>query len=102
MTFSGTFQYLSRLSEGVASVWFVAWAIRRRGELGIKLSKLERFVRWLAVAVSFALTLLPGSQLAILRAISGLTGICFVAWPNLAHHLSVILHLRPAESADSE
>ena len=101
MTFSGTIHYLSSLSEGVAGVWFIAWAIRKRGEFDIKLTKLEQLVRWLVVAICFALTLLPGQQLAIPRVIAGLTGMCFVAWPNLAHHLSVLLHLIPAENADS-
>jgi uncharacterized membrane protein YcfT len=102
MMFAGTIQYLSRLSGSVVSVWFVAWAIRRRGEFDIKLTKLEQLLRWLVVAVCFALTLLPSSQLAIPRVIAGLTGICFVAWPNLAHHLSVLFRLIPANNADSE
>ena len=102
MTFAGTLDYLSRLSGGVASVWFIAWAIRRRGEFDIKLTKLEQLVRWLVAAFCFALTLLPGPRLAIPRVIVGLTGMGFVAWPNLAHRLSVLPHLIPAENTNFE
>jgi uncharacterized membrane protein YcfT len=100
MASSETIRYLSQLSGGAASAWFVAWVIRRRGEFDVRLTKLEQFVRWMVVAVCVPLTLLPGARLAILRLLAGLVGIAFVAWPNLAHHLAVLLHL-PSE-ADQE
>jgi len=77
--------YLSRLAQGAMCVWFVCWAIRRRYELDVKLSRKEQLARWFIVAIAFGLTLVGSPRLAALRIIAGLVGIAFFAWPNLAH-----------------
>jgi hypothetical protein len=92
----GTFLYASQLAEGAASVWFVSWALRRRYELDYKLDRREQILRWAIIAFTFGLTLLRGSDLAVIRIVAGLSSIAFLAWPNLAHHtmgLAEQLHL---------
>lgn len=92
----GTLLYASQLAEGAASVWFVSWALRRRYELDYKLDRREQILRWAVIALTLGLTLLRGSDFAVVRIVAGLTGIAFLAWPNLAHHtmgLAEQLHL---------
>jgi hypothetical protein len=94
--------HLRVLATGTLSLWFTCWAIRRRGEFDIKLTSVEQKIRWLAAVAGFALTFLPGQRFAIVRLIGGIAGMFFVAWPNLAHHLSVMLHLARPDDVLSE
>jgi len=82
----GTFLYASQLAEDAASVWFVSWALRRRYELDYKLDRREQILRGAVIAFTFGLTLLPGPNFAAVRIVAGISGIAFLAWPNLAHH----------------
>lgn len=86
MALSEVYESLSQLAGTYASVWFLCWGLRRRYELDVKLSNLEQKIRWAVVAVASALTLLPGARLASVRIVCFLIGLCFIAWPNLAHH----------------
>jgi hypothetical protein len=94
MTFRETILYIEQLAGTAVSVWFVCWAYRRRYELDIHLTRSEQIARWVVVAICLAITLLPGAhlQLAAIRIIGGLVGICFVAWPNLGHHALNLFH----------
>jgi hypothetical protein len=81
-----TLLYAGQLAEGAASVWFVSWALRRRYELDYKLDRREQILRWAVIAFTFGLALLPGPNFAAVRIVVGISGIAFLAWPNLAHH----------------
>ena len=91
-----TYLYASQLAEEAASVWFVSWALRRRYELDYKLNRREQTLRWVVIALTFGLAMLRGPNLAVVRIVAGISGIAFLAWPNLAHHtmgLAERLHL---------
>jgi hypothetical protein len=87
MMLSDTANYFSQLTTGVVSVWFVCWALRKRYELDVKLTRSEQKVRWLVAASSLALTFVPGEHLAAIRIIGFAIGTWFIAWPNVAHSL---------------
>jgi peptidoglycan biosynthesis protein MviN/MurJ (putative lipid II flippase) len=97
----GTAAYLSLLAKGSVSVWFIAWALRRRYELDEKLGWREQTLRWSAIAVAFAVALLGGSDLAAVRIIAWIVATLFLAWPNLAFHLTArINQLRTPKQPD--
>jgi hypothetical protein len=77
----------------VANIWFVVWAVRRRGEFDYKLDTTAKLARWLiALVCLFAAIQLP--QLLNpppLRICVGLIGLTFLVWPNTAYHLTRIL-----------
>jgi hypothetical protein len=87
MAFSESLLYIRQLAATAISVWFVAWALRRRYELDIQLKRSEQIARWIVVAGCLAMTLLPGPQFAAVRVVAGIIGISFLAWPNLGHHV---------------
>lgn len=67
-------------------IWFVAWAIRRKGEFDYRLDRITQLLRWVIVAVSFAVvTNFP--KPSVPRAIALTVGLAFLAWPNFAYHL---------------
>lgn len=79
--------HLSFLVEKSVGIWFVFWAIRRRADWDYKLSGTAKAVRWTVVGIGYVL----GAGLsgpAVARTAAGLTGICFLCWPNLAYHLT--------------
>jgi hypothetical protein len=77
----------------IANIWFVVWAIRRRGELDYELDSTAKLVRWLlaitclGVAIRFPQLLNPPP----VRVCIGFLGIAFLVWPNLAYHLTRLL-----------
>lgn len=87
----GILSYASQIASCAVSVWFISWAIRRRYELDHNLTRIEQFIRWMIVLVAFGLTFLSGSNFAMTRIIAGITGMLFVAWPNLAHRVLAII-----------
>lgn len=96
-----TLRYASQLAESAVSVWFIAWAIRRRYELDCELNRSEHIIRWTIVAISLGLAMLrgPGLGLAVVRVAAGVTGLVFLAWPNLAHHAAGLFgRVRPPNS----
>src|SRR5512142_2883677 len=67
--------------------WLSVWAIRYKTGCDYKLSPTARAVRWLVVLCGYVLAAaLPGP--GIVRIVPGLTGLCFMCWPNLAYHLT--------------
>jgi len=77
----------------ILNVWFVCWAVRRRGDLDLPLDFTAKAVRW-TVAISclsypFAFPRLVDS--AAFRICIGLTGMVFLCWPNLALRLTGLL-----------
>ena len=76
----------------VGSVWFISWAIRRKGELDYPLDLAAKMIRWVVVIVSIGIpanlpkSLTPGARVALF-----LTGVGFLAWPNFAYHLTRFL-----------
>jgi hypothetical protein len=79
--------HVSFLVEKSLGIWFVCWAIRRNAGVDYKLSGTAKVVRWTVVGAGYVLGAgLPGP--AVTRVAPGLTGICFLCWPNLAYHLT--------------
>jgi hypothetical protein len=77
------------LVEKSLGIWFVFWAIRKKADWDYKLSGNAKAVRWTVVGVGYVLAAwLPGP--AAVRLVPGLTGICFLCWPNLAYHLATL------------
>lgn len=77
----------------ILNVWFVFWAIRRRGDLDIPLDRPARILRW-AVALSFLSYPFVFPHLIdspAFRVCVGITGWAFLCWPNLAVHLTSLL-----------
>lgn len=75
---------------GFGSLWFISWAIRRKGEFDYPLDFTGQVVRWVLVVVLLgAMTYFPG--LSVPRVILLLGGCAFLAWPNLAYHLTRFL-----------
>jgi len=76
-------------SAKIACIWLSVWAIRRRAEADYPLDKLTRTVRWVTVAVGFAIAYyLLGPELTYARVAGGLLGLAFLCWPNFAYHLT--------------
>lgn len=70
------------------SIWFVAWGVRSWLHADLELSRTEKKIRWLVVGVGAASGLIPGAGFTYVRLVFGLVGVAFLAWPNLAHHLT--------------
>ena len=87
MEFRTLISHVSFLVEKSIGIWFVFWAIRRKAGVDYRLSGTAKAVRWTVVGAGYVLGAgLPGP--AVARVVPGLTGICFLCWPNLAYHLS--------------
>ena len=77
----------------IANIWFVAWAVRHRGELDYELDSTAKLVRWLlaitclGVAIRFPQLLNPPP----LRVCIAFLGVAFVVWPNFAYYLTRLL-----------
>jgi uncharacterized protein DUF3592 len=70
--------------------WLSVWAIRYKADCDYRLSRTAKGVRWLLVAIGYVLAAsLPGP--GFVRVIPGLTGMCFLCWPNLAYHFTNFL-----------
>ncbi len=69
-------------------VWFVFWAIRRKGEFDYELTRNAKLVRWAVVGIAFALVAeftRIGFDAARISAL--VIGLAFLCWPNFAYHL---------------
>jgi heme A synthase len=79
-----------RVTAGFGSLWFISWAIRRKGEFDHPLDFTGQVVRWLLVVVLLgAMTYFPGSSAPRLALLVG--GAALLAWPNFAYHLTRLL-----------
>ena len=77
-------------TAGLGSLWFISWAIRRKGEFDYPLDFTGQVVRWVLVVVLLgAMTYFPG--LSAPRLILLLGGCAFLAWPNFAYHATRFL-----------
>jgi hypothetical protein len=71
-----------------SGIWFVVWAIRKKGEFDYELDWTACIVRWLVVFVAFALTAeFTKSGPTIARILVLVIGLAFLCWPNFAYHL---------------
>ena len=77
----------------IANIWFVAWAIRRKGELDYDLDSTAKFVRWVVASFCLGISILRPEVLKSpnLRIAVGFVGLGFLIWPNLAYHLTSLL-----------
>ena len=76
----------------IANVWFVVWAIRRKGELDYDLDSTAKFVRWVVVVLCLGISILrPELLKSPMRIAVGFVGLGFLVWPNLAYHLTNLL-----------
>jgi hypothetical protein len=93
---NGTLSYLTGLAAGAVSIWFFFWPFRRKYDLDYKLDSTAQLVRWFIVLAGFALALLPGPKYKLVRILAGIMLAVFLAWPNLAYHLTHLLRRPPA------
>jgi len=79
--------------SAIANVWFVAWAIRHRGELDYQLDHAAQIIRWLFVAFFLGVPIQAPRLLTSpnLRMSFGIVGMAFLVWPNCAYHLTRLL-----------
>jgi hypothetical protein len=97
-----TVAYLERVGQGMLSVWFIAWSIRKSFGLDLTLTKRDQWVRWLTVAGCIAVTLLRGDTFRWARLAFGAVATSFFAWPNLGHHLARLFTRNRAELRDGD
>lgn len=83
----GLLAYASRLVQTAVCLWLVCWGVRRKYELDYKLDSRTQKTRWAIISVCFLCAMLQGDEFKWLRILSGIIGLGFVAWPNLAYHL---------------
>ena len=78
---------------GVANIWFVTWAIRRKGEIDHELDSTAKFIRWLLAIACLGLAIQLPELLKPppLRVCIGFVGVAFLVWPNLAYYLTGFL-----------
>jgi hypothetical protein len=96
------FAYAQQLAVGYVSLWFLAWAIRRRYEMDCQLSRAEQIVRWSTVAVGFGLTFLQGDEYKSIRFVGVVVSLGFFAWPNFARSLSKLMKLGSGSGLDRD
>lgn len=94
--------HASVLAQAGISLWFVVWAIRRKGEMDEKLDRPSKVVRWVIVYSGWILMSIPGRFFWLPRAIAGALSLAFLCWPNFAYHLtkSVRRHKMHSRSDD--
>jgi len=80
-----------RVATDAITIWFAFWAIRRKYELDYQQDRTSRVIRWFVVVLGFCITQFPGPRLGIVRILSGILFIGFLAWPNFAYHMTRIL-----------
>ena len=75
------------------TLWFAVWVIRYRGDLDRKLDPIALRLRWGIAGVTHALVIFasewlnyPATRIAVWA-----VGAAFLAWPNLAYHLTELL-----------
>src|SRR5579884_3066312 len=83
--------YGLRISETVASVWFISWAVRRRYGGSDKLSPATRKMRWFIALVCIGFCFISGPEFALLRVISLIIALVFIAWPGAAVHIQQLV-----------
>ena len=70
-------------------VWFIFWAIRRKGEFDHKLDTKSQIVRWAIVVLAFVLMAEFSNQgLTAPRILALVIGLAFLCWPNFAYYLT--------------
>jgi hypothetical protein len=77
----------------IANIWFVAWAVRRKGELDYELDDVAKTIRWVVVLFCLGVSIFRPQVLGspALRISVGFTGIAFLVWPNLAYYCTNLL-----------
>src|SRR5207245_2455867 len=88
---TGTLLYAGSLARNAVTIWIAFFAIRWKYELDYKLDHVAKVVRWATISLGFAIALLPGAKLGIIRLLFGAVFMAFLAWPNLAYHLTRFL-----------
>ena len=74
----------------IMSIWIASWAIWHKGELDYNLDGAGKIIRWLSVGICLGLVFLAPEllNLSYLRISVFVLGMAFLAWPNLAYHLT--------------
>ena len=92
---------LSFLFSVSASIWFVAWAIRRQAEVDENLDRIATILRWSIVALGYLTAALPVRGIGWLQVLGFVVGLLFLCWPNFAYRLRNFLWGKsPAESTE--
>lgn len=100
--FLWTSELLSRagsVATKATGIWFIFWAIRRKGEFDRELDRTDQVVRWIVVLVSLGLvTYLIGKDSTGIRIVALIIGLGFLCWPNFAYHLTGPFRSRRSEN----
>ncbi len=99
--------FFSSAASTMLSVWLLSWGIRRQGELDHELDSTAKHLRWSMVVLGIAVAIVATAP-RIDSAKCALSGwvwaTAFLAWPNLAFHLTATLRcyklLPPSESKE--
>ena len=85
---------LKEASSLMASVWFLVWGIRYKGDFDHKLDDAAKRIRWLMVGLGI-LILLTSIDALTVQTWSFFAGwivaTVFLAWPNFAYYLTALL-----------
>jgi hypothetical protein len=102
MTVGNVLSFYGSFSAKIACIWLSVWAIRRSAEADYPLDRSARVVRWVTVAVGFAVGYyVPGPKLGYVRVAGGFLGLAFLCWPNFAYHLTNLFRGRQDAPQDS-
>jgi hypothetical protein len=94
----------TRILSSVISIWFVVWAIRRKGDLDYNLSPGGMLIRWFLVVSCLGGVLVapqlfepPNLRLGVFA-----LGMAFLVWPNFAYHLVNLLSRRRSGKSEND
>jgi hypothetical protein len=83
---------ISDAAQAMVSVWFLIWALRRKGELDYEFDAPTKRVRWLMVAAGWVILLAGARMRSKSYAWLGfIVATGFLAWPNFAYHVTRLL-----------
>jgi hypothetical protein len=91
---TGELSRVGGISAAICNIWFVVWAIRRKGELDYDLDPAAKWVRWIVVAIFLGTPIFRPELFGprpTLRVCVALVGLLFLVWPNFAYYLTRIL-----------
>jgi hypothetical protein len=83
-----TYTYLRTIALEIATIWFVAWGLRKKYELDETLDLRGWIVRAVVVLVGFMSLCFRSPEYMYARVIGGGAATAMIVWPNFAYHIS--------------
>lgn len=91
---AGIFAFYAGMSAKIACVYSSVWAIRKKSEVDIPLSRNARALRWSVVLLAFLIAY--EAPYKYLRVAAVYIGLAFLCWPNFAYHLNRLISKEPS------